>query len=66
MQALQKIEKEIQQLPVNEYSSFRKWFQLHDNEIWDKEIKVDSASGALDFLIDEAIKEKETGKLRAI
>ncbi|MCY3024017.1 MAG: hypothetical protein NTW87_33985 [Planctomycetota bacterium] len=35
-----------------------------DWEEWDRQIKADSAAGKLDFLVEEALAEKRTGRLR--
>ena len=66
MLALEEIEKEILDLPKNKYSDFRKWFLDLDYKSWDKEIEKDSDSGKLDFLMQEAISEKDSGQLRPL
>lgn len=58
MLAVKKIEQEILLLHKKEYSTLRDWFYATDFANWDKEIKEDTISGKLDFLIDEAISEK--------
>jgi hypothetical protein len=37
-----------------EPAEFRAWFLPWDNEVWDAQIEIDSASGKLDVLIAEA------------
>lgn len=37
-----------------------------DWDKWDKQIEADSKSGKLDFLIADAMKEKETGTLKEL
>jgi len=64
MLALKKIEKEILTLPEKDYSNLRIWFYSQDSEKWDNEIKQDSESGKLDFLINEALIEKSQDKLK--
>jgi len=66
MQALKEIEKEVQEPPSSEYPNFRTWFYQYDNDVWDTNIEEDSASGKLDFLIDEAFEEKRKGKLKEL
>ena len=66
MLAIEEIEKEILALPKNKYSDFRKWFLDLDYKSWDKEIEKDSESGKLDFLMQEATAEKESGQLRPL
>ncbi len=64
MPALHEIEKQVKSLPQDEYENFRKWFCDYDYKIWDKEIKKDSQSGALNFLIKEAMDEKRLETLK--
>jgi hypothetical protein len=66
MLALKEIEKEVTSLPKKKYSDFRKWFYSYDFKNWDQQIKDDSISGKLDFLIDEAMNEKAHGKLKQL
>ncbi len=64
MSRLLKIQQEILALPVEEYKQFRQWFSELDWERWDQEIEADSEAGNLDFLITEALEEKEKGTLK--
>ena len=66
MLAIEDIEKEILALPKNKYADFRQWFLDLDYKSWDKEIEKDSESGKLDFLMQEATAEKESGQLRPL
>jgi len=56
----------IESLPRNDYASLRSWFAEKDWELWDKKIANDSKQGKLDFLIKEALREKEKGELRQL
>jgi hypothetical protein len=58
------IQSAIISLPPEEYAQLRQWFAERDWEQWDKQIGEDSASGKLDFLIEEAMIEKAQGQLR--
>jgi hypothetical protein len=64
MKTLEKIQSEVKSLTPEEYACFREWFLERDWERWDRQIELDSASGKLDFLIEEAFAEKAQGKLR--
>ncbi len=64
MLAVQEIEKEILSLEKKDYSTLRNWFYTKDLENWDKEIEEDSISGKLDYLINEAISEKNLNQLK--
>jgi len=63
---LKKIQEEIKSLPHREFIKLRDWILEQDWNEWDKQIKEDIASGKLDFLIEEAKREKKEGKLKAI
>lgn len=64
MTKIDAIKKAIDALPEDEYTQLRQWFTEKDWRKWDREIKVDSASGKLDFLVSEALDEKNKGTLR--
>ena len=64
MAKFQEIQKEIENLPENEFVKLRKWIAEKDWEKWDEKIKRDSDAGKLDFLIKEAKDEKEKGELK--
>ena len=66
MLALKDIEKEILTLPQKDYSDLRTWFYSQDLKKWDNEIKQDSESGKLDFLINEALAEKDQNELKRL
>ena len=66
MQMVNKIKAEIEALDEEEYSKLRLWFSERDWNKWDEQIKSDSDSGKLDFLINEAFDEKESGKLKEL
>jgi len=64
MTKIEELEKVVATLPEEEYSQFRKWFLDRDWERWDREIKEDSESGKLDFLVQEAIEAKKNRHLK--
>ena len=66
MRTASEIQTEIEALPRKEYLKLVSWFTEKDWSVWDKQIEEDSQSGSLDFLIDEALNEKVTGKLKEI
>jgi enolase len=61
---VEEIKTAIDSLPEKEYVSLRTWFSEKDWEKWDREIVKDSEAGKLDFLIQEALHEKDRGTLR--
>lgn len=64
MSKLEKIQAAIESLSEEEYSRLREWFSEKDWEQWDREIEVDSQSGKLDYLVEEALEEKSIGRLK--
>lgn len=66
MPPVDKIKAEIEALDEEEYSQLRRWFSERDWEKWEEQIKSDSEAGKLDFLIDEALDEKQKGKLKEL
>ena len=61
---LKEIEIAVEALPEKEYCQFRQWFFEQDWEKWDRQIETDSATGKLDFLIQEAQEAKNSGNLQ--
>lgn len=66
MATIEELEKAVDALQVEEYRQFRAWFLERDWERWDRQIEEDSASGKLDFLLQEAEEEKKSGSLRPL
>ncbi len=64
MLTVEEIKTAIDSLPEKEYVSLRSWFSEKDWEKWDREIVKDSEAGKLDFLIQEALYEKNRETLR--
>lgn len=54
MRNLTEIERAVDRLSDAEYGEFRHWFLERDWEEWDRQIRVGSDSGKLDFLVREA------------
>ena len=63
MQTVEEIKTAINMLPPEKYTQLRNWFSEKDWEKWDQKIDRDSQTGKLDFLIAEALNEKEQGTL---
>ena len=58
------IKKAIESLPKKDYGQLRRWFSDRDWEKWDAQMEEDSESGRLDFLIGEALGDKQAGDLK--
>ena len=61
MSTVEEIKSAISALSKEDYTHLREWLSEKDWEQWDKEIEGDSASGKLDFLMEEAVAEKNRG-----
>ena len=66
MRTANEIQLDIEALPEQEYLKLVNWFSEKDWKVWSNEIKEDSVSGKLDFLIEEAMAEKSDGKLKEL
>ena len=58
------IEAAIRTLPKEELAQFNQWYQEFIEEQWDEQIRRDAQAGKLDFLLEEARKEREAGTLK--
>ncbi len=58
------IEAAIRTLPREDLARFNAWYEDFIEEQWDDQIRQDVSSGKLDFLIEEARKEREAGTLK--
>ena len=66
MTMLVKIEEDIKNLPDDEFSQLRQWFQDFESKRWDKQIENDINSGKLDDLAKNAINDFKNGKFKTI
>lgn len=60
------IEKAIQQLSAEDFSSLMFRLSEYRNEKWDREIEEDYRSGRLNRLIDSALADIESGDVRVL
>jgi hypothetical protein len=66
MTTVQEIEQAIEQLPGDQFSQIHDWIVERDWEQWDAQIERDSDAGKLDFLVDEARGDVESGHARPL
>jgi hypothetical protein len=62
--SLAEIKSAVDELSVKELAELAAFIRDRDNAAWDQQIEEDAASGQLDFLFDEAAKERADGTLR--
>ena len=66
MSKVDEIKMAIEGLPDKDYVQLRQWLSERDWQKWDEQIEMDSEAGKLDFLIEEALDEKDRGKLKEL
>jgi hypothetical protein len=64
MNRVEEIEAAIDRLPPEEYRRIAQWFRAREQARWDDQLDVDSSTGKLDFLFDEAEGASANGLLR--
>ncbi len=64
MSKVSEIEAAIQRLSANDLEAFRAWFAEFDGAQWDRQMEQDVASGRLDGLADEALRDLDDGRCR--
>ena len=62
--SLTEIKSAVRGLSPTELAELAKFIIEEDNAAWTKQMGKDAAAGKLDFLFDEADKERATAKLR--
>ncbi|MDI6768037.1 MAG: hypothetical protein QME52_14550, partial [Bacteroidota bacterium] len=60
------IKTAIEELPEKDFVQLRQWVWEKDWRKWDEQIEMDSESGKLDFLIEDALDEKSKGQLKEL
>lgn len=62
MSTVIEIESAVQKLSRSDLAKFRDWFLGFDAAAWDKQFEEDVATGRLDALADEAIRDLRGGR----
>ena len=66
MTTVQEIEHAIEHLPPDQFAQIHDWIVERDWEKWDAQVERDSKAGKLDFLMDEALRDAESGNTRPL
>lgn len=64
MSTVQEIEKAIESLPEPDVKTLATWFDEYRERLWDARLEADACGGKLDFLVEEASRERDAGTLR--
>lgn len=62
--SLTEIKDAVRELTPRELAELAAFISKEDNAAWDQQMEEDAASGKLDFLFDEAERERAAGQLR--
>jgi hypothetical protein len=66
MKSVEELEREIRELPPEQFAELRRWFAELDAARWDRQIEEDAASGRLDSLVQEAREDYRAGRTRPL
>lgn len=66
MNTLEEIEVAIARLPAEDFAKLSEWILRKRSEAWDRQIEEDSASGALDALLQEVSDDIAQGRVKPL
>ncbi len=66
MTTVAEISGAVRRLPKRELAKFRRWFAEFDAAAWDREFEEDVASGRLEALAREALRDDRSGRTREL
>ena len=66
MSTVEQITGAVKRLPKKDFAQFRKWFAEYDAAVWDRQIEQDTATGRLDTLAREALRDHEAARTREL
>ncbi|MEX1097047.1 MAG: hypothetical protein WED34_13450 [Planctomycetales bacterium] len=62
MSTVEELETAVQSLSPEDRAAFRAWFVEFDADEWDRQLEADAAAGRLDWLVAEALADREAGR----
>jgi hypothetical protein len=62
MATVEQITGAVKRLPKRDLARFRKWFAEYDAAVWDRQLEQDVATGRLDKLAREALRDHKAGR----
>lgn len=62
MSRMERITREIEQLPPDELTAFREWFLRFDALAWDRQFESDVKAGKLDGAAERALRDHRAGR----
>ncbi|PON16422.1 hypothetical protein C2W62_18575 [Candidatus Entotheonella serta] len=64
--SVQELTQAISELPKDQLSEFRAWYEQFDAEAWDRQIEEDVAAGKLDALAEAALADHQAGRTKKL
>ncbi len=64
--SVEELEKAVSELPPEQLSKFRTWFEAFAADQWDRQIEADAKSGKLDRLLAESEADFRAGHYREL
>ncbi len=62
MSEVDQIEVAVRKLSPQQQAEFRAWYAQFDAEQWDRQLEADAAAGRLDWLVDQALADRDAGR----
>jgi hypothetical protein len=62
MSIVEELEAAVQRLSPEDRAAFRAWFAEFDAQEWDRQLEADAAAGRLDWLVAEALVDRQAGR----
>ncbi len=62
MSTVKELEAAVQRLSPEDRAAFRAWFAEFDADEWDRQLEADATAGRLDWLVAEALEDRQAGR----
>ena len=62
MSTVEELEAAVQRLSPEDRVAFRAWFAEFDANEWDRQLEADVSAGRLDWLVAEALDDRQKGR----
>lgn len=62
MSTVKELEAAVERLSPDDRAAFRAWFAEFDAAEWDRQLEADAAAGRLDWLVAEALSDRQAGR----
>ena len=62
MSTVEELEAAVRRLSPEDRAAFRAWYAKFDADEWDRQLEADVEAGRLDWLIAEALDDRQAGR----